>query len=164
MYWSKKARKEPTTRMNALFLAVFAVILITASVLLLQQGGFDKGSVRIGSDILLRVDVANTTQTLERGLSGRTSLGDDEGMLFLFGTKQRYSFWMKEMRIPIDILWIDEGVIVDVSVDVPVPGSDGYLTTYRPSVSVNTVLEVPAGFVALNEIGIGTAVAYDIDR
>lgn len=160
----KRAQKEPTGRTSALFFAVLAIMLVAAFVLSLQQGGFDKGSVRIGSDILLSVDVADTTQTLERGLSGRTSLGDDEGMLFLFGEKQRYSFWMKEMRIPIDILWIDEGMIVDVSADVPVPGPDGFLATYRPSVPVDTVLEVPAGFVALHEIGIGTVVAYDIDR
>lgn len=150
--------------MSALFFAVLAIMLVTASVLSLRQGGFDKGSVRIGSDILLTVDVAGTTQTREQGLSGRTSLGDDEGMLFLFGTKQRYSFWMKGMRIPIDILWIDEGRIVDVSVDVPVPGPDGHLTTYRPSMPVDTVLEVPAGFVALNEVRIGATVVYDIDR
>lgn len=164
MFWSKKEKKESTARMSALFFAVFAIILITASVLLLQQREFDKGNVRIGEDILIDVDVAATAQTLERGLSGRKNLENDEGMLFLFATKQRYVFWMKGMRIPIDILWIDEGRVVDISAEVPVPGPDGYLATYRPSVPVDTVLEVPAGFVELNGVTIGVVVAYEIDR
>lgn len=150
--------------MNTLFLAVFVVMLIATFALSMQQREFNKGSVRIGTDIMLDVDVADTVVRHERGLSGRQYLDDDEGMLFLLGTKQRYTFWMKGMVMPIDILWIDEGKVVDISADVPVPDADGHLETYTPAVPVDTVLEVSAGFAELHGVTIGASVTYDIDR
>ncbi len=66
-------------------------------------------------------------------------------MLFIFPTPDTYAFHMKDMRFPIDIIWIRSNVIVDISKDVPVPkGMD--LPTYQPSADADMVLEVNAHF------------------
>jgi len=53
-------------------------------------------------------EIADTLGERERGLSGKQSLGDDKGMLFIFEEETLPGFWMKDMKFPIDILWIDE--------------------------------------------------------
>jgi len=60
----------------------------------------------------IKVDLALTPETQEKGLSGRSGLKDDEGMLFVFEKPDKYSFWMKDMNFPIDIIWMGEDMRV----------------------------------------------------
>lgn len=60
--------------------------------------------------------VADTKESREEGLSGRSSLSDGEGMLFDFGISGKFGFWMKDMLFPIDMIWINSnGVIVNIA-------------------------------------------------
>ncbi|HEY4511303.1 MAG TPA: DUF192 domain-containing protein [Candidatus Paceibacterota bacterium] len=74
-----------------------------------QQGSVATTSLRVlrRGDIVLNLLVADTDATLERGLSGRSALPPDQAMLFVFPEPQIYSFWMKDMKFPIDIAWLD---------------------------------------------------------
>ena len=54
------------------------------------------------------VDIADTSEERAQGLSGREALLSDEGMLFIFGESSTHSFWMKEMKFPIDIIFTRE--------------------------------------------------------
>jgi uncharacterized membrane protein (UPF0127 family) len=113
--------------------------------------------VRIGA-ATVRADVAGDEASRQRGLSGRPGLADDEGMLFLLPDDSP-SFWMKGMRFPLDILWIKDGRVVDVSADVPTPrGSDAPLPTYSPDRPADRVLEVNAGWAADHGVRRGDAV------
>ena len=56
----------------------------------------------------VKVELALTMQAQAQGLSGRKILEENEGMLFVFKNSGRYSFWMKDMNFPIDILWIGD--------------------------------------------------------
>lgn len=78
------------------------------------------------------VDVAITEPQVKKGLGGRQSLSNDYGMLFVFDRKDRYSFWMKDMQFPIDILWINDNKIVDISKNVSVIPEGKPLPTYQP--------------------------------
>ncbi|MBI5220827.1 MAG: DUF192 domain-containing protein [Candidatus Liptonbacteria bacterium] len=116
-------------------------------------------------DTTLSVEIANTTTTRMRGLSGRAGLAEDQGMLFIFGIPGPYGFWMRDMRFPIDIVWIRNGKIVGFSENLlaPIPtlqpgqteasgspsGSSSLLKlqAYFPPGMVDQVLEVPAGAV-----------------
>lgn len=53
------------------------------------------------------LEVVSTAAAQEQGLGGRASLGDHAGMLFKFGTVGDRCFWMKDMRFPLDIVWVD---------------------------------------------------------
>jgi hypothetical protein len=85
-----------------------------------------------------------------RGLGGRESLPDDRGMLFVFPEPGRHTFWMKDMLIPIDIIWISaDGRVVDVQTARPEPGvPDPQLRRYNPNGEAKYVLEVRAGLAA----------------
>jgi len=92
-----------------------------------------------------------------RGLGGRDSLLDDRGMLFVFPDPGRHAFWMKDMLIPIDIIWIStEGRVVDVQTAQPEPGvPDQQLRRYVPSTEAKYVLEVRADLAAEKGVQVG---------
>lgn len=58
------------------------------------------------------LEVAKTVDEQRQGLSGRASLAKRDGMLFMFDTQEEQCFWMKDMRFPLDIIWVDESLKV----------------------------------------------------
>ena len=103
----------------------------------------------------ISVEVATTPSQWEQGLSDRTSLAADAGMLFRFPYEHIPLFWMKNMHFPLDMVWIDNDVVVDITPNIPV-STNADLPTYSPHTPVNTVLEVNAGYAAAHKITIGT--------
>jgi hypothetical protein len=108
----------------------------------------------------VHVELALTSDQQQLGLSGRGSLGADQGMLFIFPSAQLRSFWMKQMSFPIDIVWISQRRVIDLTRNAPVPESGKPLPLYRPDAPVDTVLEVPAGFSMTHNIRPGTEIRY----
>jgi len=96
-----------------------------------------------------RIEVADTIAKRTEGLSGREGLAEDEGMLFVFDSPMRYGFWMKGVKFPIDIIWIKDNKVVDLSENIqPEAGKpDSELKIYNPHEPVNKVLELRAGTV-----------------
>jgi uncharacterized membrane protein (UPF0127 family) len=102
------------------------------------------------------VEIASTESSRAKGLSGRTSLPDNHGMLFLFDNADRHKFWMKDMLIPLDFIWIREGLVVQTHQNVQPPTvTNGNIVTLEPTSLVDMVLEVPAGFIMNNQIRVG---------
>lgn len=109
-------------------------------------------SVTIGGSIV-RTVIADSPAERERGLSGRRGLAPDEGMLFVFPQTGRYSFWMKDMLFPIDIVWISEtGMIVDIASSV---APETYPSAFTSQGPARYVLELPAGFTTVHHVRIG---------
>jgi uncharacterized membrane protein (UPF0127 family) len=104
------------------------------------------------------VEIADTKEKRSLGLGGRSSLAPESGMFFIMEQRAKPTFWMKGMLIPLDFIWIDGSQVVDIlqNVQPPVSGqSDASLQLYSPTVEIDRVLEVNAGFVALHGIKIG---------
>jgi uncharacterized protein len=112
-------------------------------------------TVRVGG-ALVRAEVAGDAASRNRGLAGRPALRDGQGMLFVYGDRTPRAFWMKEMRFPIDIVWIDRGRVTGVERDVPVP--DSGLPLYRSPGPAGRALEVPAGWAARHGVRPGARV------
>ncbi len=108
-------------------------------------------------DTPIVVEVADNPQQHKRGLSGRNGLARGHGMLFLMEESGTPGFWMKDMKFPVDIIWIDEkGIIVDVS---PAISPDTYPALYYPKTPVRFVLETESGFIQEHSISIGNRVS-----
>ena len=112
------------------------------------------------TDVLVKV--ADNDATRQKGLGGVESLPQDQGMLFVFDTKQTSpGFWMKDMLIPLDFIWISNGKIVEIDTNVPPPAKgtpDEKLKVYTPIVPIDYVLEVNAGFATNNSVKVGDSV------
>lgn len=112
--------------------------------------------VRIGQ-ILIKVEIVDTILKRNRGLGGRISLGDNEGMLFIFPKAAKYHFWMKKMNFPLDIIWLRDKEIVDIRENL---GPETFPQSFAPKAPANYVLEVKAGFSEENDIKIGQMVEH----
>ena len=58
------------------------------------------------------VETVVSPAALQQGLSGRKSLPQGTGMLFIFATIKKQSMWMPDMEFPLDIVWLDENLSV----------------------------------------------------
>jgi uncharacterized membrane protein (UPF0127 family) len=87
-------------------------------------------------------------------------MGNHGGMLFKFLNRDRYAMVMRDMEFALDIIWLDDGRIVDMAPNVaPEDGrSEAQLTVYRPRLPATAVLELPAGFIAQKGLKIGDTV------
>lgn len=108
-----------------------------------------------GKKVKLTVELAQSPQELELGLSNRVMLENGFGMYFVLPTQDYSSFWMKDMRFPIDIIWIDQGTIVGIDKNCPIPKDENNIPTFRSPQVVTNVLEVDAGFSNQNNIAVG---------
>lgn len=93
--------------------------------------------------ITLKVEVASTDAQRQAGLMFRESMGDDEGMLFLFPTERHNSFWMHNTLIPLDMFFVDSDWKVVGIVENATPMTDDPRNVPRMS---QYVLEVNGGF------------------
>jgi uncharacterized membrane protein (UPF0127 family) len=98
----------------------------------------------------IEVEIADTTLQRERGLSGRERLDENNGMLFLHGDEEIRYYWMKGMKIPIDIIWIRGSEVTGFHERAQV--DDPPYELFSSGVPVDKVLEVSEGFVERNNI------------
>lgn len=117
--------------------------------------------VVIGKTIVI-AEIADTPQQQQQGLSDRAELSKGTGMLFVFKKPDYYAFWMKDMKFPIDIIWIDaDWSVVDITERLM---PESYPSTVRPEIAAQYVLEVPAGFSDAHYIEIGEKVTAEFIR
>lgn len=116
---------------------------------------YKKAIVNIGGKNLL-ASVADTSSTRQKGLSGQYSLNDKTGMYFVFEEADTHAFWMKDMKFPIDIIWLNESLkIVHIAENV---SPDTYPETLKPDEPAKYVLEVAAGYVSRNGVELGDTI------
>ncbi|HMR54982.1 MAG TPA: DUF192 domain-containing protein [Candidatus Doudnabacteria bacterium] len=108
----------------------------------------------------LFVEIVATDETRAQGLSGREPLTEKQGMLFDFTntTIKRPSFWMKDMKFDIDIIWIADNKIIGITPNVPAPTPNETLPSYPPPSDITHVLEVIAGWSERNKVKVGDIV------
>ncbi|WP_052288292.1 DUF192 domain-containing protein [Leptolyngbya iicbica] len=112
------------------------------------------------ADQTLGLEVAETPQQQAIGLMARESLPDDRGMLFPFEPARPVSFWMKNVLIPLDMVFIHQGEVVAIASDVP-PCEGDPCPTYGPGRQpVDYVLELRGGRAAELGMQAGDAIEF----
>ncbi len=106
------------------------------------------------------LDVATTTTEQNRGLGGRTSLGERNGMLFMFNIPSIQLFWMKDMEFPLDLIWMRGNKIIGFEENMTVPTSSNALNLpiYISPGLVDGVIEINSGQVAQLGLRVGDAI------
>lgn len=110
---------------------------------------------------VVRVEPVAEDELRAQGLMFRDHLDPGTGMLFFFPQDGVYSFWMKNTRIPLDMIWIDaEKKVVHIKNDVP-PCRIENCPSYDPGVPARYVLEVAGGEAAKNGFRVGDVLRYE---
>ncbi len=120
------------------------------------------GTLVIAERVTVTVELARSLPEKVRGLSGRPGLKPGHGMLFLYDQPQPIGIWMKDMRFPLDILWIRDGRVAHVEKNAPplVPSAPERVYT----ATGEAVLEVSAGFADQKKIRVGDRVKVNLTQ
>ena len=102
--------------------------------------------------------VVNTRESKTRGLGGMDSLLEDSAMIFIFNEADMYGIWMKDMKFPIDILWLDENYKINYIESNISPLT--YPKVFIPPTNSMYILEANAGFAENNSLKIGKVLNF----
>jgi len=112
-------------------------------------------TMQIGN-VPMRVEIAQTDAERIQGLSGRKSLENVSGLLFVFPESDHHGVWMKDMRFAIDVIWISEELkVIDISRNL-LPQS--YPKIFRPSRPAKYAVETEVLFAETFGIKVGDTV------
>ncbi len=143
------------TKNIAIIFGVIVVIAGGVAVWMVRDFLLYRHTVTIG-DTVVRVRVARSPWQHQHGLGGTAHLCDTCGMLLHFGYKDIRTLWMRGMVVDIDAIWIADGRVTDVAQDMQWRrGTADIRVSQQPA---DTIVEVPAGFVAAHGIRVGDRV------
>ncbi len=145
---------------KAILAGVAAVLLAVAGLAYLYLQPESTATIIFGGQ-RLTVDLAKTSTQQEEGLSGRPSMAENQGMLFVFDGGSQVGFWMKGMEFPLDIIWFGANKSVIYYLQDLAPCTPIECPSYIPPGTAYYVLEVNAGFVALYNISIGETFSFE---
>ncbi len=144
--------------MYKFLVAIALIIIIGISAILFFQKD-DLSHIKLKTEQAehgLMVELAKTPEEIRQGLMHREELEDGRGMLFVYEEPHIPSFWMKNMLISLDIIFIGEDLqIKHIAYEVPPCPQDEICATYSPTVPVQYVLEVPGGYSEERNINLG---------
>ena len=117
---------------------------------------YKTGVLNVGNN-KVTIEIAESVAAQDLGLGGRDSLAENSGMLFVFSAPGQYGFWMKDMKFPLDFVWIKDGKVSQITANVPdEPGvATNQLRTYLPDNPVDSMLEVNAGWASRHNVKVG---------
>ncbi len=136
--------------------ALLGLLLVVMSGCVPEFEG-DNATVRVGQAVV-QAEVVRETADQARGLAGRESLAVGRGMLFVYREPTVAEFWMRGMKFPIDLVWINDGVVIGTEESMEV---DGGQRRYPSPGAIDMVLEVPSGWIAFNGIAVGSPVSVE---
>lgn len=145
---------------------IYVVLIVAVLLLASMRSGwnfneifsFKKATAEIGNK-KFNLMVAKKDTDRINGLSGKKSLDENAGMIFVFDKKGKYAFWMKNMNFPIDIIYINDNKISEIIPNIPAPkDKNATLTIYKPKDDSNYVLEINAGISQKSNFKVGDSV------
>ncbi len=148
--------------MKKILIAYGALILIIVVLVFAKFQGFNAFQFGTSAEInkqKFSLITADDEKERQIGLSNRKSLPKNEGMIFVFPKKDKYSFWMKNTLIPLDMIFINDGKIVYIVNNAPAQtDKSGSIPVYTTPVDANYVLEINGGISEKNKFKIGDTV------
>ena len=134
------------------------------------QDGLQNGSEYLRAKVSiegyeLSAEIPVTGELMSKGLSVKNQLRENESMLFVYEEPLRHTFWMKDMKFPIDIIWLDSnGKIVHIEENLMPCPLVLICPSYAPNADSQYVLETIAGFAQRHNISLGTTIKFELLR
>lgn len=133
---------------------VLCGVILTSGYIFFTKQDSDNITKVIINDKIIEVEIADTPDERYQGLSGRESLCDNCGMLFVYSDKEARNYVMREMNFPLDIVFLNGDKIVKIDRDLE-PEGEKPKNIYSSLVPVNYVLEVNGGVAGKNNWQVG---------
>lgn len=144
------SRRKKRFSAPKMFIVVIVVILVATALAINTNY---KSTLQFGNKTIA-VEEVKSLRDKQKGLSGRESIADNRGMLFIYDEAGKHCFWMKDMKFPIDILWLDESKqVVYIAAHVP---PESFPDFFCPPEDAKYVLEVKAGLSDQAGVDVGS--------
>lgn len=111
-------------------------------------------------DGMIQLEVARTPQQQATGLMYREALADDRGMLFTFDPPRPVQFWMRNVVIDLDMVFMHDGKVAAIAANVP-PCRTTPCPTYGPDVAIDQVIELRGGRAAELNVQVGDIISIN---
>lgn len=109
------------------------------------------------------VEVVRDAKDQQIGLTKYNAINENQGMLFIFERPDTYGFWMRNMKFPLDIIFIRDDTVVAISKEVqPVEQEAENPPVYQPEVPADKVLEIQSGLAEKYNIKTGDKVEFEL--
>lgn len=136
---------------------ILVVLLIIAGFLIIMEK--DKAKICFDENCF-KVNLALTERERKRGLMFKEDLAPDEGLLFVYNKSSIYSFWMKNVSFPLDIIWISQNKeVVEIKRNV-LPCQDDSCPKINPGKKAKYVLEIKGGLSEEMGIFVGDKASF----
>ena len=150
---------------KGMWLIIIGILMIVATTFIyvvlpnLPQSTTD---LKLG-DGVFRASIAANDTDRAKGLSGVTQLASNQALLMAYPSDSKWGIWMKDMKVPIDIVWLnsDKKVVYIVKNVAP---DDSTSVTYTPKTSAKYVVELPAGTVDSKAINPDSMAVFQINE
>lgn len=143
--------------MKSKILAFVIVLIVIAACIFYFN---DRGPSLVVSGKHISLMVVDSQEEREKGLGGMESLPENSAMLFIFQNEDIYNIWMKDMKFPIDIIWLNSSKkIVAIEENI---SPDTYPEIFSPGEKSFYVLETNAGFVEKNNLLTGNTLDFSL--
>lgn len=118
--------------------------------------------VRLPDGSVIRAEQLVQPEELARGMMFRDELPEDRGLLFYHGSPGRYPYWMYQVKVPLDIVWLDarKRVVEVVAAAPPCPGPQDRCPSYGGTHEAQYVLELRAGAAGRRGLQPGAQVEF----
>ena len=128
---------------------IAVVFIFAVGLFLIKKDNNSYKKIKLG-DVVLKTEIALSADEKQKGLSGRDYLAKNKGMLFIFPQSGSYPFWMKDMKFPIDIIWLDDDFkIIGIEKNI---NPNSFPENFSPPSPAKFVLEVNGGWSDENKI------------
>ena len=146
-----------------LMIAALAVLLLGCSgERTISVDEFNTEVVTLPDGYQVRAEVMREPEDMMRGMMFRDSLAEDRGMLFMHGSPGEYTYYMYQVRIPLDLIWMDlRGRVVEIVADAPpCTTKASKCPQYGGHEVAAVVLELPAGSAAKHNVRVGSKLKF----
>ncbi len=149
-------------------ITIFGIIFVMLAASIFYKNSVERESQKSPTATVhghrFNLEIATTPQKQQKGLSDRDSLSQNSAMLFVFPQSSLVTFWMKDMKFPIDIIFIHGDTVVSVAHNAPPPTLENKdnLPLYKPDQPSDKVLEINAGLSEKYNIKKGDKVEIEL--
>lgn len=145
---------KPATKLKLITALLLLAICLLAAWLI---GKPHKSMVELNGQ-QITAEIAASPDARAIGLSKYKTLDNGRGMLFVHDQTQKQCFWMKDMKFPIDILWLgSDKQILYIEENVQ---SSTYPKQFCPDVPAKYVLEVNSGMINKTGVRVGQKLSF----
>jgi uncharacterized protein len=119
-------------------------------------------TVTLPSGTKIRAQILSHPSDIMRGMKFRDALPEGEGMLFMHTEEGHYRYWMYEVRVPLDMIWLNRRreIVQIVHNCPPCPGPESACPSYGGAFKAQYVLELAAGGAAKHNLKPGMVLSF----